>query len=687
MMVCVVDILLKKLQAGKSYKQVLYGLVFIEMSNIDARLAKHVSKQWAEADSVARITAAVVSKFVLDYIYSRFGTPLEILSDRGPGFRADLLDALLENLSIKHVHSTPYYPQCNGLVEKTNGVLCKIITKHVRDRPQDWDKHLTAALWAYRTSFKVSTQFTPYHLVYGQEAFLPIEVELGSLRVLARETTSSKEKLEQRILDLQRLELDREAATDYYITQANKKREQFNNKVKEKKLEEGMLVMRMKNQATKEPSDSERGTPRKGKSSMQESPNQNRQAKEEFLKKRAFGSMGTFGMSNVSSTTFSASTADVAAISNMKANAAEKLKEKQQCLKAIKIALDQSKTKRDEQVGLMRGAAKIIEKLNKDMEELKLHKAGLVPNEEEMAKLETLIQIRKEALKDMGLDIEVHNLDNLGEETAQLQVPLKDALKLLAPREANMDEHVDTEKDPMEGIFESLVDGIAHSQAGSSPKPNIHSMCGGCGDKNASQKQAGDASKESVKVPLKPKPAMNRDVEDTEKSSEKPIEKDTIVNLSDEDADLLISDVCGEILGRRKKRSNTEEHATPKKKAKVASKPPEPTPGVSPAKWTVVAIEVQEINEMEINSLEELSWIGDVQEPDETVEDMAAKQDAEQDADQDADVTPDKVEEDQEPAVCPKIEEILPNCLGWGYLVLNFARPKSSSSLISMDYL
>ncbi|MCO5574823.1 hypothetical protein L7F22_028616 [Adiantum nelumboides] len=169
--------------------------------------------RWAEAASVARITAADVSKFVLDYICSRFGTPLEILSDRGPGFRADLLDALLENLSIKHVHSTPYYPQCN-------------------------------ALWAYRTSFKVSTQFTPYHLVYGQEALLPIEVELGSLRVLARETTSSKEKLEQRILDLQRLELDREAATDYYITQANKKREQFNNKIKEKKLEEGMLVMR-----------------------------------------------------------------------------------------------------------------------------------------------------------------------------------------------------------------------------------------------------------------------------------------------------------------------------------------------------------------------------------------------------------------------------------------------------------
>ncbi|MCO5573203.1 hypothetical protein L7F22_026970 [Adiantum nelumboides] len=240
--------------------------------------------------------------------------------------------------------------------------------------------------------------------------------------------------------------------------------------------------------------------------------------------------------------------------------------------------------------------------------------------------------------------------------------PLKDALKLMAPGEANMDEHVGTEKDPMEGIFGSPVDGIVES----SRKPNIDSMCGGCADKNASQKQAGedtpnqqkakkraekradvveaqgDASKESTEVPLKQESAMNKAVENAEKSSEKPIEKNTTVNLSDEDMDLLILDVCGEILGCRKKRSNTEERATPKKKAKVASEPLEPTPG------------------------------------DETVEDIAAKQDAKQDAD----VTPDKVEEDQEPTVCPKIEEILPNCPGWGYLISNFCKIKK---LIILD--
>ena len=78
--------------------------------------------------------------------------------------------------------------------------------------------------------------------------------------------------------------------------------------------------------------------------------------------------MSTFGMSNISSTTFSASTADVAALSQMKDNAVEKLKYKQLCLQSIKVALDQSKTERDEQVGLRKGAAKLIEKLNMAME-------------------------------------------------------------------------------------------------------------------------------------------------------------------------------------------------------------------------------------------------------------------------------------------------------------------------------
>ena len=84
---------------------------------------------WVEGIATRRITTQVVASFIFDNICSRFGTTLEIISDRGLGFRANLVGELMAKLKIKRPHSSPYYPQCNGLVEKNNGMICKIITK------------------------------------------------------------------------------------------------------------------------------------------------------------------------------------------------------------------------------------------------------------------------------------------------------------------------------------------------------------------------------------------------------------------------------------------------------------------------------------------------------------------------------------------------------------------------------
>ncbi|MCO5607624.1 hypothetical protein L7F22_061821 [Adiantum nelumboides] len=154
----------------------------------------------------------------------------------------------MSKLKIKHRHSTPYYPQCNGLVEKVNGLICKIITKQVRLHPKEWDKHLDVALWAYRSSFKTSLGYTPFHLVYGQEALLPIEVELASLRVLKAHQEDNQEKqVKKRIIDLEKLGLDQESTVEYYATQAEKKRKKFNRNLVKKGIKESFLVLKYDN--------------------------------------------------------------------------------------------------------------------------------------------------------------------------------------------------------------------------------------------------------------------------------------------------------------------------------------------------------------------------------------------------------------------------------------------------------
>ena len=71
----------------------------------------------------------------------------------------------------------------NGAVEATNKNVKKIIAK-ATETYKDWHEKLPFALHAYRTGVQTSTGTTPYSLVYGMEAVLPIEVEIPSLRVL-----------------------------------------------------------------------------------------------------------------------------------------------------------------------------------------------------------------------------------------------------------------------------------------------------------------------------------------------------------------------------------------------------------------------------------------------------------------------------------------------------------------------
>jgi hypothetical protein len=89
----------------------------------------------------------------------------------------------VESMNIKLLNSSRYYAQANGQAEASNKVLVKIIKKRIKDNPRRWHEKLSEALWAHRTSRHGAMKATPFDLVCGQEAVLPVEVGLQNLRV------------------------------------------------------------------------------------------------------------------------------------------------------------------------------------------------------------------------------------------------------------------------------------------------------------------------------------------------------------------------------------------------------------------------------------------------------------------------------------------------------------------------
>ena len=117
----------------------------------------------------------------------------------------------------------------------------------------DWNTKLIDALWAYRTAYKVTTKFTPFQLVYGQEAILPIELELPSLRIAINERLGLIESLEARINMLEKLDETRSQA--YLNTAAIQKwrKSYYDSKMKDKKITPTDFVLLYDNRFQKFP--------------------------------------------------------------------------------------------------------------------------------------------------------------------------------------------------------------------------------------------------------------------------------------------------------------------------------------------------------------------------------------------------------------------------------------------------
>ncbi|MCO5581353.1 hypothetical protein L7F22_035234 [Adiantum nelumboides] len=203
--------------------------------------------KWVEAQSVSRVTERTVSKFVYSHICCRFGAPQEIISDHGPGFREGLLTRVCEEMKVKHQHATPYYPQSNGAIEKANGIITRTLRKMVESQEKHWDRFLDGALWAYCTTYKCATGFTPFHLVYGQEALQPIELEIPTIRTIKNEGKTEDEILADECVKWVLLDNKRFLSVDTFEQQAMRRKALFDDKVKKKKILKGNVVLRYDN--------------------------------------------------------------------------------------------------------------------------------------------------------------------------------------------------------------------------------------------------------------------------------------------------------------------------------------------------------------------------------------------------------------------------------------------------------
>ncbi|KAG7307830.1 hypothetical protein JYU34_006426 [Plutella xylostella] len=126
--------------------------------------------RWPEAIPLKEITAEACAAALVSGWIARFGCPARVTTDRGRQFESHLFKALTALIGARHLTTTAYHPQANGLVERMHRQLKSAIRCHSSSQ---WFEALPLVLLGMRSAWKDDIQASPAELVYGEPLQLP----------------------------------------------------------------------------------------------------------------------------------------------------------------------------------------------------------------------------------------------------------------------------------------------------------------------------------------------------------------------------------------------------------------------------------------------------------------------------------------------------------------------------------
>jgi hypothetical protein len=156
--------------------------------------------------------------------------------DNGMAFNGSRVLAFAQEYGIKILNFTPYYAQENGQAESTNKIIKANLRKVVNNNPSNWDELLSEVLLAYRTSKKLNINTTPFSLVYGHDAVLPVEVTVQSLRVARQNQLSHTDYGDAMMAEIDDLDEAQVAALNSIILQKQRVIKSYNRRIRPKTL-------------------------------------------------------------------------------------------------------------------------------------------------------------------------------------------------------------------------------------------------------------------------------------------------------------------------------------------------------------------------------------------------------------------------------------------------------------------
>lgn len=195
--------------------------------------------RYAQAFVTKDQRATTVAKVLVEKFFVHYGLPSRIHSDQGRDFESRLIKELLGMLGIKKSRTSPYHPQGDPQPERFNRTLLSMLGTLQPSQKQKWSQYVSALVHAYNCTRNDATGYSPYYLMFGREARLPIDLCFG--------TSPDGDNHGEYLQYVAKLKSDLKRAYELAVTVANKSHDKnkryYDKRVRDQVLETGDRVL------------------------------------------------------------------------------------------------------------------------------------------------------------------------------------------------------------------------------------------------------------------------------------------------------------------------------------------------------------------------------------------------------------------------------------------------------------
>jgi hypothetical protein len=113
------------------------------------------------------ITAEETAALYIKHVFTHFGLPTKVISDRDPRFMSKFMQEACKVTGVKHAPSTAYHPRTNGQSERSNQWLETAIRFITDQKQKNWAPYLPIAQFAHNNWPSDTTRKSPFFLLMG----------------------------------------------------------------------------------------------------------------------------------------------------------------------------------------------------------------------------------------------------------------------------------------------------------------------------------------------------------------------------------------------------------------------------------------------------------------------------------------------------------------------------------------